>query len=284
MPPQRHPHHDLCTPCGYLTAPTTSSSTRSSPAGRAALCRHQEAGAGSHPVREACGGQFFVTKPLAFGGTLTNPHRQGLDRPPGAAWRRWLRDGPRAPGQKKCSCAWERDKLEKALGGIKDDRPAGGALRHRRQERAHSDPRSLASWRFLVIAVADTNCDPDVLDYVIPVTTTRSAPSLFTAKIADACVVGSRLVGERAASHRGGDDDPYQSRPWPLAGHAHAHSERVHAGGGRRRSQVELAWRRGGLRSVLAAAATRTGHRGPRPRRRRAVMIAGAAAKPARQQ
>jgi len=30
--------------------------------------------------------------------------------------------------------------------------------------------------RIPVVAIVDTNCDPDIIDYVIPATTTRSDP------------------------------------------------------------------------------------------------------------
>ena len=59
-------------------------------------------------------------------------------------------------------------KLEKYLGGVKDMKKLPGALFivDTRKERTPS-PRP-TSWVFPVVAIADTNCDPDEIDYVIP--------------------------------------------------------------------------------------------------------------------
>jgi small subunit ribosomal protein S2 len=54
-----------------------------------------------------------------------------------------------------------------------------------------------------VIAVTDTNCDPDVIDYVIPGNDDAiRAIKLFTGKIADAAILGGKLARERGASQR----------------------------------------------------------------------------------
>jgi small subunit ribosomal protein S2 len=51
-----------------------------------------------------------------------------------------------------------------------------------------------------VIAITDTNCDPDNVDFVIPGNDDAiRAIRLFSNRIADACLVGSRLAKERAA-------------------------------------------------------------------------------------
>ncbi len=153
----------------------------------------------------------------------------------------------------------ERDKLEKALGGIKAMTELPAALYVIDAKKEHIAISEARKLEIPVIAVADTNCDPDVLDYVIPGNDDAiRAIKLFTAKIADACVVGSRLGRERAASHR--DDDRHH-------GDHHHGRDRDHGDRGDRTQapaadgagpKVELARRRGGLRSVPAAAATPT--------------------------
>jgi small subunit ribosomal protein S2 len=51
-----------------------------------------------------------------------------------------------------------------------------------------------------VIAITDTNCDPDVVDYCIPGNDDAiRAIRLFASRIGDACKLGSRLNKDRAA-------------------------------------------------------------------------------------
>jgi small subunit ribosomal protein S2 len=56
-----------------------------------------------------------------------------------------------------------------------------------------------------VVAVVDTNCDPTVIDYVIPGNDDAlRAIRLFTSKIADSAAEGVNLVGDKAFTERGG--------------------------------------------------------------------------------
>lgn len=58
-----------------------------------------------------------------------------------------------------------------------------------------------------VVAVVDTNCDPEVVDHVIPGNDDAlRAIRLFTNKIAEACIEGRQQVSEAELLH-GGDDD-----------------------------------------------------------------------------
>jgi len=172
----------------------------------------------------------------------------------------------------------EREKLEKALGGIKNMSELPAALYVIDAKKEHIAISEARKLEIPVIAVADTNCDPDVLDYVIPGNDDAiRAIKLFTGKIADACVVGTRQGRERAATHRQGDDygeqggrdagsqENYRERQ----GHGHGDRQAQPHGpghGGERQAQgpggpkVEVARRRGGggLRSTPAAAATPT--------------------------
>ncbi len=53
-----------------------------------------------------------------------------------------------------------------------------------------------------VVAVVDTNCDPDVVDHVIPGNDDAlRAIRLFTTKIADACIEGRALATEQDFTH-----------------------------------------------------------------------------------
>ena len=62
----------------------------------------------------------------------------------------------------------EIEKLEKFLGGIKDMKKLPGALfivDPRKEKIAVSEARKL---HIPIVAIVDTNCDPDDVDYVIP--------------------------------------------------------------------------------------------------------------------
>jgi len=85
----------------------------------------------------------------------------------------------------------ERDKLEKNLGGIKNMKklPAAVFIVDPRKERiAVSEAHKLG---IPIIAIVDTNCDPDEIDYVIPGNDDAiRAVKLITSKIADAVLEG----------------------------------------------------------------------------------------------
>ena len=62
----------------------------------------------------------------------------------------------------------EMEKLEKYLGGVKDMKQLPGALfvvDPRKEHNAIAEARKLD---IPVVAIVDTNCDPDEIDYVIP--------------------------------------------------------------------------------------------------------------------
>jgi small subunit ribosomal protein S2 len=54
-----------------------------------------------------------------------------------------------------------------------------------------------------IVAVVDTNCDPDLIDYPIPGNddAIRSL-KLFAGKVAEACVLGQKVGRERASQQR----------------------------------------------------------------------------------
>lgn len=85
----------------------------------------------------------------------------------------------------------ERDKLEKNLGGIKDMKELPGALfvvDTRKERIAISEARKL---NIPVVAIVDTNCDPDEADYCIPGNDDAiRAIKLFASIIADAVLEG----------------------------------------------------------------------------------------------
>jgi len=89
-------------------------------------------------------------------------------------------------------------RLERTLGGIKDMRRLPGALfiiDTRKERTAVLEARRL---EIPIIALADTNCDPDEMDYPIPANDDAiRAVRLLCTKIADAAVEGRRELEAR---------------------------------------------------------------------------------------
>jgi small subunit ribosomal protein S2 len=85
----------------------------------------------------------------------------------------------------------EKAKLEKSLGGIKHMTKLPGAIfvvDPKKEAIAVKEARKLG---IPVVAVVDTNCDPDDIDYIIPGNDDAiRALRLFAAKMADACLEG----------------------------------------------------------------------------------------------
>jgi len=88
----------------------------------------------------------------------------------------------------------EKAKLEKNLGGIKAMSKLPGAvfiIDPKKEQIAVNEARKL---KIPVVAVVDTNCDPDDIDYLIPGNDDAiRAIRLFAAKMADACIEGAEL-------------------------------------------------------------------------------------------
>ena len=92
----------------------------------------------------------------------------------------------------------ERDKLLTALGGIKSLRKLPDALFVIDPKKEEIAVREANKLHLPVVAVVDTNCDPDVVDYKIPGNDDAiRAIRLFCAAMADAVVEGKALLEER---------------------------------------------------------------------------------------
>jgi small subunit ribosomal protein S2 len=86
----------------------------------------------------------------------------------------------------------ERDKLEKVLGGIRNMKELPGAVfvvDPRRELIAIKEANKL---NIPIVAIVDTNCDPDNIDFIIPGNDDAiRAIKLFSSKIADAVIEGN---------------------------------------------------------------------------------------------
>ena len=85
----------------------------------------------------------------------------------------------------------EREKLEANLGGIREMKKLPGALfvvDPRKEQIAVAEARIL---NIPIVAIVDTNCDPDEVDYIIPGNDDAiRAVKLIAGKIADAVLEG----------------------------------------------------------------------------------------------
>lgn len=144
-------------------------------------------------------GQFYVTNRW-MGGTLTNftTIQKSIDRL--KKLEGMFADGTVNKYQKKEILRMQRelDKLVATLGGIKDmDRLPQLAfiVDPHREDIAVKECRKLG---IPIVAVTDTNCDPDLIDFIIPGNDDAiRAIKLFVAAIADACMEGEAMRKER---------------------------------------------------------------------------------------
>ncbi len=97
----------------------------------------------------------------------------------------------------------ERIKLEKNLGGIKDMTRLPGAMYVVDTHRENIAVLEANRLGIPVVAIVDTNCDPDLIDYLIPGNDDAiRAIRLITSKIADACVEGRERYMETQQADR----------------------------------------------------------------------------------
>ena len=108
----------------------------------------------------------------------------------------------------------EKDKLETTLGGIRDMQKLPSALWVVDTNKEHLAIAEAKKLGIPVVAILDTNCDPDHVDYPIPGNddAIRSV-HLLTRVLADAVADGLRLRAERA----GGGDSAGTAAQEPLA-------------------------------------------------------------------
>ncbi len=147
---------------------------------------------------ERCGMFYVVNRWL--GGTLTNFQtiRKSVARL--KELESMKKEGGFSRYTKKEALKMEKElqKLEKNLGGIKDMDELPGALFVVDPKRERIAVREARKLKIPVVAIADTNCDPDEIDFIIPGNDDAiRAIRLFCSRVADACVEGHNLAEER---------------------------------------------------------------------------------------
>ncbi len=138
-----------------------------------------------------------------LGGTLTNfkTIRQSVEKL--RRIEQWMEDGTieRFPKKERLKLERLRQKLERNLGGIKDMESLPQVLYvvdPKKEEIAVLEARKLG---IPVVAITDTNCDPDLIDYIIPGNDDAiRAIKLLTSRIADAVMEGLEIYREKLAA------------------------------------------------------------------------------------
>jgi small subunit ribosomal protein S2 len=147
---------------------------------------------------ERCGMFYVVNRWL--GGTLTNFQtiRKSVSRL--KELDAMKKDGSINRYTKKEAMKLEKDlvKLEKNLGGIKNMDELPGAVFIVDPKKEHIAVKETKKLGIPLVAIADTNCDPDDIDYIIPGNDDAiRAIRLICSKIANACIEGHNLAEER---------------------------------------------------------------------------------------
>ena len=154
-------------------------------------------------LSEAAGscGAFYVTHRW-LGGTLTNftTIRKNIDQLKKLQAAREDGTHARLPKKEVFQMEKERERLDRTLGGIKEMETLPQAvfvIDIVKEKTAVAEARRLG---IPVVAVVDSNCDPDQVDYVIPGNddATRSI-RIITEQIASAISEGRALAEEQAA-------------------------------------------------------------------------------------
>lgn len=149
---------------------------------------------------EACGSPYVVERWL--GGTLTNFQtiRRSIRRM--EELKRMEEDGTFDVLKKKEKLmrAREREKLDRVLGGISEMPRLPGALFIVDINREHIAVDEAKKLGIPIISLADTNCDPDLVDYAIPANDDAlKSIELITTVISDAINEGRKVRDRQEA-------------------------------------------------------------------------------------
>lgn len=108
----------------------------------------------------------------------------------------------------------ERIKLERNLGGIKNMTKLPGAvfiIDPKKEAIAVKEANKLG---IPVVAVVDTNCDPDNIEYIIPGNDDAiRAIRLFASKMAESCIEGEQRRKDQKQAAAEGKDEPVSAAP-----------------------------------------------------------------------
>ena len=145
----------------------------------------------------------------------------------------------------------ELEKLERNLGGIRDMAKLPDAIFVIDTKKEHISVTEANKLKIPVVAVVDTNCDPDVIDYVIPGNDDAIRSGTLMCRIINEAVKEGRYIGERR--------NPSKMAPTPPTPEQEAERARQQA------SARSEAARQAAEREARIAAGARTGPPAPAP-------------------
>ena len=145
-----------------------------------------------------------------LGGMLTNfkTIRRRIDRL--AQLRKMQEDGTfeRLPKKEVVKLELEIEKLEKFMGGIKDMNKLPGALFIVDPRKEHIAVAEAHKLGIPIVAIVDTNCDPDEIDYVIPGNDDAiRAVRLIASTMADAIIEGHQGAETEEAAAEAAEEE-----------------------------------------------------------------------------
>jgi small subunit ribosomal protein S2 len=137
-----------------------------------------------------------------LGGMLTNFRtiRQRIDRLQGLRAQRDSGQFDRLPKKEAARLSEEMEKLERLLSGVESMKSLPNVVYIIDLKKEHIALAESNRMGIAVVAIVDTNCDPEGVDYVIPANDDAiRAIKLITGKMADAVLEGIRLREAAAA-------------------------------------------------------------------------------------
>lgn len=147
-------------------------------------------------------GMFYVVHRW-LGGTLTNFQtiRRSIEKFKELERLEEREDFRKLPKKELMKLIKKREKLRRNFEGIRDMEELPGALFIVDPKREEIAVREANKLDIPVVAIVDTNCDPDPIDYIIPGNDDAiRAIRLLASKIADAVLEGRELYRERLQS------------------------------------------------------------------------------------
>ena len=171
-------------------------------------------------------GMFYVANRW-LGGTLTNfvTLRRSVDRFKDVE-RQLANADAQITKKERVHLERERAKMERNLGGIRDMESLPDAIFVIDTNHEHNAVHEANRLGIPVVAVVDTNCDPDFVDYPIPGNDDAiRAIKLFTSRIAESVLEGLAMVEGRTESEAALVKAPVVVPPAPEAKAEEAPSE-----------------------------------------------------------
>jgi len=157
-------------------------------------------------------GVFYVNNRW-LGGTLTNftTVRKSIERL--KELESVLNDAEKEMSKKeRAAMEHERDKLQKNLIGIREMDSLPDALFVIDPKKEYIEVKEAKKLGIPVVAIVDTNCDPEDIDHVIPGNDDAiRAIRLFTQKVADAVLEGYNIAEERYIGTEDKAEEPVEA-------------------------------------------------------------------------